>query len=95
MIHAADCRVTQHFNSSDAFECEWTKHVIDPAIVDCGIAGSASEVAKVAEDVAVRFAVVFEIVGIKIRLVGGFELEVEISRDKNFGRLRSHCGPIC
>src|SRR5215217_4498512 len=72
----------------------WTKDVINTAIVDCGIAGRASQIAKLAQDMAVRFAVVFQIVCIKIRLIPCFELKVEITGDENLRRLRSILGPI-
>src|SRR5215211_5867333 len=94
MVHAANRGVTQDFYSSDVFECGWTKNVIDAAIVDCGIAGSAAQIAKVAQDMAVRFAIVFQVVSIKIRFVGRFEFEVKITGNENLGRSRSSLGPI-
>ena len=83
MVHTANRRVTQNFDSSDVLERGWTKDVINAAIIDCGIAGRASQIAKLSQDMAVRFAIVFQIVCIKIRLVACFELKVEITGDEN------------
>src|SRR5689334_7622530 len=85
VVHAADRCVTQHLDASNLPERLWTKNVIDAAIVDRGVARATSEIAEVAQDVAVRFAVVFQVVRIKIALVASFELEVEIARDENLG----------
>src|SRR5689334_4279688 len=73
VVHAADRCVTQHLDASDLPERLWTKNVIDAAVVDCRIARRAPEIAEVAQDIAVRLAVVFQIVSIKIALVAGFE----------------------
>src|SRR6185369_1081982 len=87
-----NCRITQNFDSSHRLR--WTKNVIDASIVDCRIACVASEIAKAAQDVAIRFAVVFNIIGIEVCLVGGFEFKVEITRDEDLGRSRSSLCPI-
>src|SRR5215216_2064908 len=79
MVHAADGGITQNFRSSGLFACEWTKDVINAAIVDCGVAGSASEIVKVAQNVTVRLAVMFQVVSIKVCRLGSFEFEVEIT----------------
>src|SRR6185503_13924033 len=94
MVHAADGGIAQDLNAPDIFEFSWTKNVIDAAIVDGGVARRASEIAKAAEDVAVRFAVVFHIIGIKIRFVRGFQFKVKITGDKNIERIRLRPGPI-
>ena len=83
MVHTTDRRVAQDCHSYHVLERLWTKDVINTAIVDCGIAGCASEIAKLAQDMAVRFAIVFQIICIKIRLVACFELKVEITGDEN------------
>src|ERR1041385_1381470 len=54
MVHATDCGITQDRDSSYFLESRWTKNVIDATIVDCCITGSASQIAKVAQDGAVR-----------------------------------------
>ena len=82
MVHAANRGITQDFDSSDLSSVV-DQNVIDAAIVDCCVAGRASQIAKAAQDVTVRFAIVFHVVGIKICLVGGFEFEVEITGDEN------------
>src|SRR5215208_2759984 len=94
MVHTAHRGITQDLDASDLCERRRTKNVIDAAIVDGGIAGCASQIAKLTQDTAIRFTVVFQVVGIKIRFVRSFELEVEISGDENFRRLRSSFGPI-
>src|SRR5215468_3603810 len=94
MVHAANGSIAQNLDSSDLPEFRWTKNVIDAAIVDCRITGRASQIAKVAQDKAVRFTVVFQIVSIKIRLVGRFEFKVEIAGDENGRRLCSSLRPI-
>src|SRR5215207_6928711 len=94
MVHPAHRGITQNFDSPYLFECIWTKNVIDAAIVNCRITGCASQITKVAQDMTVRFAIVFQVVSIKICLVGCFEFEVEIAGDENVRRLRSSPGPI-
>src|SRR5215813_8837150 len=94
MVHAANRRIAQNLDSADSLEFRWTKNIVDAAIVDCRITGRASKIAKVAQDKTVRFTVVFQIVSIKIRLVGGFEFKVEIAGDENGRRLRSSLRPI-
>lgn len=84
MVHAANRGITQNFDSSELLQSRWTKDVVDASIVDCRIAGCASKVAKVAQDIAVRFAIVFQVVSIKICLVGSFEFKVEVTGDENF-----------
>src|SRR6185503_10152593 len=81
VVHPTNCRIAQDFDSSHL--PGWTKDVIDASIVDCRVACSASEVTKAAQDVAIRFAVVFYVVGIQICLVSRFEFKVEITRDEN------------
>ena len=87
MVHAPDRGITQNLDSSDVYKSSWAKNVIDASIVDGCIAGFASQITKVAQDVAVRFTVVFHVVGIEICLVGGFEFKVEITCYENFRRL--------
>jgi hypothetical protein len=94
MVHAADCGITQNLDSPDLFEPGWAKNIIDAPIVDCCIAGCASEIFKVPEYMAVRFAIVFQIVSIEVSLVRRFEFKVEITCNENVRRLRSCLGPI-
>ena len=94
MIHSANGGIAQYLNSSCLFEVGWTKNVIDTSIIDCSIAGRASKVAKVAQDMTVRLAVVFQVVSIKIALVRSLELEVEIAGDKDRARLRLRLSPV-
>src|SRR5690349_460468 len=94
VVHAADRSVTQNLHASHLTERRWSKDIIDTAIVDCRITGLTSEIAKVAQDIAVRLAVVFQVVRIKIALVGGFKLEVEVAGDKDRARLRLCLGPV-
>ncbi len=49
---------------------------------------STSQIAKVAQNVAIRLTVVFQVVGIEICFVGSFEFKVEITCYENFRRLR-------
>src|SRR6476646_3659328 len=94
VVHAAHRCVTQNLDASDLRALLWTKNIIDTAIVDRGVAGGTAEIAKVAQNVAVRFAVVFQVVSIKIALVRSFELEVEIAGHENFRRQRLRLGPV-
>src|SRR5262249_23111399 len=94
MVHAADSCITQHLDSSELFKFRWAKNVINAPIVDCGIAGPASQITKVAQDVTVRFTVMFQVVRIKICHVGSFKFKVEITCDENLGRLHSTLCPI-
>src|SRR5215510_63925 len=94
MVHAADSGVAQDFDPTDIFKISWTKNVIDAAIVDGSVAGTASEIAKRAQDVTVRFAVVFQIVGIKIGFVRGFQFKVKVTGDKNARYVRDRLCPI-
>src|ERR1051326_5334635 len=94
MVHASNCRIAQNLYAPDLFAFVWTKDVINAAIVDGCVAGAATEIAKVAQDMTVRFAVVFHVVGVEVRLVRGFEFEVEVAGDENVSRLRTRLGPI-
>src|SRR6185369_8967630 len=94
MVHAADRGVTQNLDAADVGNSRWTKNVIDAPVVDRRVARAAPEIAKVAQYVAVRFAIVLQIVSIKICLVRGFEFEVEITGEENGRRLRSRLRPI-
>ena len=94
MVHAPDRSVTQHGNTPDSTEILRSKYVIDAAIVDCRVSGGASEIAKAAQDMTVRFTVVFQIVRIQVAFIRRFELEVEITANENGTRLRALLGPI-
>src|SRR5512132_752216 len=94
MVHATNRRITQNFDSSNLFKFGRAKNVIDAPIVDCCVAGSASQITKVVQYVAIRFTIVLQIVCIKICLVGSFEFKVEITRYENFRQLRSSLCPI-
>ena len=94
MVHPANRSITQNFDSSHLFKFGWAEDVIDAPIVDCCVAGSASQITKVAQDVTVRFTIVLQIICIKICLVGSFEFKVEITRYENRRRLRSSLCPI-
>src|SRR5215510_2364117 len=94
MVHAANSGIAQDFNLSDSCERWWTKNIVDATIVNCCIACRAPEITKVAQDKGVRFTVVFQVVSIKIRLVGRFEFKVEITGDENLRSLRSILRPI-
>src|SRR5215213_2350805 len=94
MVHATNCGVTQDCDAPDLSRLSWTKNVIDAAIVDCRVAACASEIVKGPQDVAVRFAVVFQIIGVKIGFVGSFQFKVEITCDEDGRRLRASLCPI-
>src|SRR5215510_4087932 len=88
VVHASDSGITQDLDTPHSIEIRWSKNVIDAAIVDCRVARPASEIAKAAQDVTVRFTVVFQIIGVEIAFIGRFELEVEITGDEDGSRLR-------
>src|ERR1051326_5351737 len=94
VVHATDCCITQNRNTPNLIKIRWSKDVVDAAVVDCRVTRSASQVAKAAQDVAVRFTVVFQVVGVEIRFVGRFELEVKITGNENGSRLRALLCPI-
>ena len=94
MVHATNRGITQNLNPPDLLKSRWTKNVVDASIVNRGIAGFASQVAKLPQDIAVGFAIVFDIISLEMCLVGSFKFEVEVTGDENFRRLRANFDPF-
>ena len=59
-----------------------TKDVINAPVVDRGLAGVEAKIAKIFQQIRIRFAVVFGVVGEEVVLVSGADLEIEIAGDE-------------
>ena len=85
MVHSANRGTTQNLDSFYLHPIRRAKNVIDAPVVDRRIAGFTSKINEITQNVAIRFTVVFHIVGIEICFIVGPKLKVEISRYKDLG----------
>src|SRR5882762_7619679 len=85
MVHAAHRGASQYLRATRLAGLIESKDVIDPAIVDGGFAGIASQITRVLQQIAVRLAIVLQVVSVEMRLVPTINFEVEITGDKNNG----------
>src|SRR5712691_1144728 len=94
MVHAAHRGASQYLGASRVAGLIESKDVVDPAIVDGGFAGIASQITKVLQQIAVRLAIVLQVVSVEMRLVPTINFEVEITGDKNNGGAGTCSRPV-
>src|SRR5882724_4306592 len=82
MIHSTYCNSSQNFSSMQRHNFRWAKDVINAPVVDGSLARVAPQIAKIFQQVSIRFAIVLGVVSEEVSLVSRADLEIEVSRDK-------------
>src|SRR5688500_5375829 len=94
VVHAAYRCPAQHFGATQGHSISRSKHVINPSIVDGGLARIPSQVTKILREITIGLAIIFCVISEKIGSVSHADFQIQIAGNECNLSSATAAGPV-